>query len=163
MQLQKTDLFYQTVSTWIFALVLGAGGFYSIVKEPTSVREPSEALLAPGRGPASVYKGAAALLETTQAEVIIDCAQKIMSSELRAKRVRFLGRNCGFNATSEVSLVNSSNGFSASFMVHSEQEFTTDYVDVNPGENHFLFSRKNQAGKVIEQSFSISVRSAQAQ
>jgi hypothetical protein len=135
----------------------------SIVKEPTATTESSQALVAPSRGLASVENVVPESKTIGLSDVVIDCSKKTEALEVSSKRVRFLGKNCDLKSQQDVSLVNNSNGFSASFIFNLRESFTTDFVDVKAGENNFIFSAQTNSGKRIEDSFKILVRSSKSQ
>ena len=104
-----------------------------------------------GRAPASV-----AAVRPIVSEVKLSCLKpKSVVCANCAQRVRLLGHACGPAARpwSVENIVNESNRFHATVFPLDNGQFTTDYMDLQPGANHLTVSMKDSRGRTHLKNF----------
>jgi hypothetical protein len=64
----------------------------------------------------------------------LNCKDKSPSQEVSSNYLRIFGSLCGLDSES-VQITNSSNGFQASIFMSENDNFSTDFIDLQEGEN----------------------------
>lgn len=141
---------------------------YSVVKEPEfaiSARDNRPTFKDDQRKPASIQ------MKTGETEVtrrnaiqsksiVLDyeCSSENKTVEVEASLLRLRGTDCLDEKWEDVSVVNHSNGFTGSIIFLNDKKFTTDFIDLNEGENQLSIQAKNEKGQVISQKLTIQRR-----
>jgi hypothetical protein len=149
-QRNKADAQFLLIAGML-VILLGVPTVYSLIKEPTEnssvvVHSASNS----GRRPASYeldmedgfnvsIKKDPNFKEDLQARgpalVEFNCAKKDIQKEVDSGHIRITGSPC--KPTDKLTVLNKSNGFSASVIFTKNQKFTTDFIDLKEGENSF--------------------------
>ena len=141
--------------TGLIVLLIGAPAAYSLVQDSSS----SVIVLENGdRAPASI-RDADELAEKTQGAaksitLNLDC-QETFLREVVGTHVRIKGHVCTKEKVTNVSVVNSSNGFTAAVIFTKGNEFTTDFIDLQDGQNNLIVSALDSRGETISRPLTI--------
>ena len=62
------------------------------------------------------------------------------------------GKGCARSLqTEQLTIINKSNGYTASVFPTNHEDFQTDLIQLNEGQNHILIEYENSSGKKIQQ------------
>lgn len=127
------------------------------ILEPPAFSQVTEVL---GRGPASLPEEFPQIAATEIAtELNLDCSSETETGLSFGSEVRIMGTNCaGPKSKPVVSIVNLSNGFSATVFPLTGTAFTTDFISLNRGENRIEMSHVGTSGKKQTRSFVLQGR-----
>jgi hypothetical protein len=140
---------FLVVSSVIVAL-LGVKTFFSLVEEPMYVekaRKPA-AVTAKVQSPKPVD-----LAEAANQWVNLNFNCKKEDKKEYAVRGAFLqirGKGCGREHQGQISIINKSNGYTASVFSASGEDFQTDLIQLVEGQNDILIQYSNSQGKKFE-------------
>jgi hypothetical protein len=129
--------------------------FIILIFNLLSFRPSPRKSLNSSRTPASVIGESAALGALTVAppeERKLPCLNDGSTFHLSSpsRRLRLAGKVCAKNAeVTESLIVNKTNGFVATVFSLPNREFTTDLIDLNPGENHIHISHRLAGGQRV--------------
>lgn len=153
--------------------MIGAPAVLSVVREPEEAGSRSShqhpvavtkdaAVKALDRQPASLEK-----LEVPRRNVIhsksvvmnYDCKQ-LSDVEVDGTLLRLKGQDstCMNDKWTDISITNHTNGFTAS-VIFLKNGFTTDFIDLNEGENKLEIQAKDDKGQVVSQKITVKRRS----
>ncbi len=151
---------YYLLTTMFLIVLIGAPAVYSMIQEP-----PLAMLKTGGRAPAS-----AAMRIPIEAEVVrrnsikaksvtmdFECNKKTWAKETDGNLVRLKADACMNSQWKQVSVVNKTNGFTAS-VIFVKDGFTTDFIDLSQGENVLAVSGINEKGRKVEHLLTITRR-----
>lgn len=151
--------------TFLLLVLIGAPGVYSIVKVPNEL-EASSSMIA-SRSPASVDVQDDSLTQVrgknsvTALSVTMDFAcQKKNQDEVRyteGSLLRLKSDDCLIEKWKEVSIINRTNGFTAS-LIHFKKGFTTDFIELEEGENLLAFDGIDEKGQKVEMKIKVNKR-----
>ena len=122
--------------------------FFSIVNEPAKpvvirsykkpeVRTPASVITPLESNPASEENVASKLV------LVTDCNQLAESFSGEFNYLRFKGKNCSHPM---VSIKNNTNGFTGALFSYGKNDFTSDLIDLNGGENQIEITYRNAEG-----------------
>ncbi len=143
----KTDSKVLTFLSLFVGLVF-VFSFFSIVNEPAkpvvirSLKKPEE------RSPASVIAPVEnnAIGEVNVASKLVlvtDCNQMTDTFSGEFNYLRFKGKNCSHPM---VSIKNTTNGFTGAIFSFGKNDFSSDLIDLNKGENQIEITYRNTEG-----------------
>jgi hypothetical protein len=153
----------------VLVFVFGAPAFMSIVKGPEAIQPTvlSTNLNTIQNGPAAstirlpasegVELGDSKVQKITIFEY--DCNKpktQNLLNEVSAGYLRLSGKNC--LQSSELEVVNETNGFSAAIIFTNDKKLTTDFIDLQEGENKLLISSKSASGARVTEILRINRR-----
>jgi hypothetical protein len=158
--LQKfsSDTKFLAITSFI-VLALGARTFFSLV-EPEEI--PAAALASKGaaivgtRTPASVSPQTLEVKPKWErfAHHDLNCSKKGPASvvAVNGSMIQIQGRNCikGFK-TSELEIVNQKNGFTAAIFESGKNEYQTDLIQLEQGDNEITIRYRERSGTVVEE------------
>jgi hypothetical protein len=139
--------------TCCLVVLAGVPSVYSIARDPN----PPDAELqgtpaeSRGRGPASIKLNARS--------VVLDyTCDENKSFEVSENLVRLRGSACLGENLRDVSITNISNGFTGSMIFLKNKSFTTDFMEIQEGENKFHIQAVNEKGQTVKQTFTVHRR-----
>lgn len=147
------------VITSFIVVALGARTFFSLV-EPEEI--PAAALATKGQSLSGTRAPAAVGPQTLEvkpkwerfAQHDLNCRKKGPASVLavHGSMVQIQGRNCikGFK-TSELQIVNQKNGFTAAVFESGKNEYQTDLIQLEQGDNEITIRYRERSGTVVEE------------
>ncbi|PIS11327.1 MAG: hypothetical protein COT73_04625 [Bdellovibrio sp. CG10_big_fil_rev_8_21_14_0_10_47_8] len=148
--------------TLLLVAMLGVPALYSTMREPRAKTEVSleEGRLLSARTPASIMTEGAVLpvrnsVKSKPLTLNYSCSDFEEDQEVDANLLRLRGPSC----IQEMSITNQTNGFTASIISLKENGFTTDFIDLSPGENTLEIKGINSEGKVVQQFLKVHSRS----
>lgn len=143
--------------TMFLVVLIGAPAVYSVVKEPQLLLERNlamESAQSEDRKPASVVS---LLIPDSEEKIVktqgitesvtLNLACDSGSEEVKGTHVRFKGNSCASEEVKELSVVNMTNGFTASVIFTKGSAFTTDFIDLKDGENNLEISTVDSKGQ----------------
>ncbi len=152
------------ITSFLVALI-GAPAVYSVVKEPQSLESlaKKQTSTSQDRSPASVKP---IVSESSQKNaiksrsVVLDysCAHEKSSKEVDGTLLRLRGKGCKNSQWKNVSVVNQTNGFTATVVVLKDNQFTTDYIDLQEGDNQIAIKGTDENGKSVNRTFVVKRR-----
>lgn len=131
--------------TLALVLFVGFGSIFNMVQAP----EVRAQVHASSRVPASVssVKALADEIPVSALKTIetLDwsCGDQAKTVSVTAPRVRIVGKAC---APASLSILNETNGLSAT-VIEGEKGYSTDYVELNPGQNQFAVNWTDKKGR----------------
>lgn len=154
----SSDTKFLAITSFI-VLALGARTFFSLV-EPEEIQ--ATALASNGspvigtRAPSSVGPQALDVKPKWErfAQHDLNCSKKgpggILS--VHGSMVQIQGRNCikGFK-TSDLEIVNQNNGFTAAVFESGKNEYQTDLIQLEQGDNEITIRYRERSGTVVEE------------
>ncbi len=149
--------------------ILGGAAIYSLLRQPSKFDTRLATNTSSQRQPSSINpeelipQDQVAPVAGKSISVNLPCEVQSLSPTQGA-HLRLLGQACGkgHKKTTDISIQNLTNGFTAQVIELKEQSYTTDYIDLVEGENQLLIQRKDQAGVVHEQKIQILRQPASA-
>jgi hypothetical protein len=132
------------VITSILIVLLGAPSFLSVIKNPNQ----STFEVVDSRGPASISENDtnAGLSLSSNTTVEIPCNKDLEVLETQAAYLRLKGTNCSDKKPQKISITNRTNGFTAAIIPTGGDTFTTDFIDLQNGENVVAIETLDQDG-----------------
>lgn len=149
------------VVTALFVVALAFPTYQSLVSAPKSNDKKVSVVedTVVDRSPASVNSSAQNLvaLQESAGPVLVDwsCGKPVHDKTTNASQLRLAGDKCA----KETSIVNKTNGFTASVLPLDEKRMTTDFIDLKIGENVIEISDTDAKGKVSVRQFKVTRRS----
>lgn len=164
---QRAKLESQFLSiTGLLVALIGGPAFLSILKEPLAQKVVARTVDS-SRAPASFQSEAAPLFvansneEKTQVTSLstlkLNCEDGLIKKEVDSNFIRLKGELC--QNEQEMSILNRSNGFSASLFLGKNKKFTTDFIDLKEGENLLELTSIKQDGTKVLKSIHVHRRS----
>lgn len=166
---EKTESQFLLI-TGILVTLLGGPAFFSLVREPSP--EIIKVTKQESRSPASIDHGRSRelLSETHQSGVRemnsvvqLHCSENTpqivaekMQPQVQAATLRIAGVGC--RKESNIAIQNKTNGFTAAVIFTQENQFTTDYINLNPGDNELELVSQFKGGKKVTQRLKINRR-----
>lgn len=152
--------------TCFLVVLAGVPSVYSIVRDPNaSVPEVSEEVLSQTgqREPASVKVESE---DFSQGKNRIKARSVVMDYNCDDKKIlqvegtllRLKGNGCLGENLKDVSITNTSNGFTGSMIFLKNKGFTTDFMEIQEGENKFQINGINEKGQSVSQTFTVHGR-----
>lgn len=141
--------------TAVIVVMLGLPTLTSILSEPINKSEVTLVSDYSNRGPASALpssEGEAANSVTMN----MSCGSLPSSYDVVGAHLRIKSTGCKDLDISKLSIVNKSNGFTASIFPTKDNQFTTDYMDLTEGENAIEVTLRELSG--IEKTHSIKIQ-----
>lgn len=147
------------VITSFIVLALGARTFFSLV-EPEEI--PASALASKGspvigtRSPAAVGPQSLEVKPKWErfAHHDLNCNKKGPAGilDVHGSMVQIQGRNCikGFK-TSDIEIINQKNGFTAAIFESGKNEYQTDLIQLEQGDNEITIRYRERSGTVVEE------------
>lgn len=145
-------------------ILVGAPAVYSMIQEPAGIRHEN---VFPGRAPASVSNSKHAVkpasrnaIKAKAVTLDFDCkkkSKKDLEPETDGNLLRLKSDFCLNDKWKNVSIVNETNGFTAT-VIFIKQGFTTDFIELNEGENKVAISGVDEKGQAIQHLFKINRR-----
>lgn len=154
---EEVDSRFLTITALLLAL-LGAPAFFSLVQDPAS---QMATVVSPGveRNPASLSEdGIEGLHLSKNATLEVPCDNLPQVQEIQANFLRLKGTACAGSKLDEISVVNQSNGFTASVIFTADTKYTTDFIDLKDGENKLQIETIDKDGSKITRSFIVNKR-----
>lgn len=154
----SSDTKFLAITSFI-VLALGARTFFSLV-EPEEI--PAAALASQGgpvigtRTPASVGPQAHDVKPKWErfAHHDLNCNKKgpVGVLAVNGNMVQIQGRNCikGFKA-SDIEIINQQNGYTASIFESGKDEYQTDLIQLEQGDNEITIRYRERSGTVVEE------------
>lgn len=136
------------VFTLFLVVLVGAPAVYSVVKDPQAAVERYEEASS-DRAPASETKAiveAPAKTKGVTESVTLNLECNVSEKSVQGTHLRVTGDSCVKNTIKEVTVVNISNGFTASVIFTKGNAFTTDFIDLKDGENNLQISTVDSKG-----------------
>lgn len=151
-----TDTHFIVITLVLVALLAGRT-FFSLVDDDKG--EEGEIAMTSGasgdRSPASVPAATPALAQLTQWD--LSCKKKDKPHMVvKGSFVQFQGKNCLKNFKADrLEIVNKSNGYTASVFTSGTEEYKTDLIQLNQGENSITIRYIESSGKRYEENVKI--------
>lgn len=140
------------ITTILIVIALGVMDIVSFLTEPVHHEDKVSVVL--GRGPANVVDEVVTELPK-RVTADFNCAQDYQNIEVDGSRIRLKSNSCENFRTSDLTITNKSNGYTASIFQMKNNEFTTDFIDLKYGENQVEVKMKDAAG--YEKTHSLTV------
>jgi len=151
-----TDTHFIIITLVLVALLAGRT-FFSLVDEDKG-EEGEVAMASSGgadRSPASLPAVAPALAQLTQWDLSCKKKEKPRMT-VKGSFVQFQGKNCLKNFQADrLEIINKSNGYTASVFTSGNEEYKTDLIQLNPGENSITIRYIESSGKRYEEDVKI--------
>jgi hypothetical protein len=125
----------------------GVGG---ATRDPASMKSPGDKSNKKNSDPDSA-NGAAA--KPSSVSKSVGCDQNVDLGSIDVAHIRLKAAPCG--AQSEITVANTTNGFTAETVPLKAGEITTDFMDLTEGDNHIEISRFDSAGLKTVQSINV--------
>ena len=134
------------IITSILIVLLGMPSFLSIVKNPNQAN--FESVLDSTRNPASLAddESNSGLDLSSNTTVEIPCEKDMKAMEVQAAYLRLKGTSCDNKNIKKISVTNRTNGFTAAVIPIGSDSFTTDFIDLQNGENVLAIETLDQDG-----------------
>jgi hypothetical protein len=153
------------MTVFLVALV-GAPAVYSVVREPQELTaEAATENLNPDadsaqRSPASIESNSQGRSAIKSKSVVLDytCKGKSKTFEVDGTLMRLKGKGCLNENWKDLTVVNQTNGFTASVIFLKSNDFTTDFIDLKEGDNHLSIQGTDETGKAVTQKFVVKRR-----
>lgn len=132
---------------------INAGAFRDYYREAVG-----EDISLPKRGPAAIEPQKIQTVQNYKDTMIeINCGRKL-AQEMRINSpwAQIKGRYCKPSKGKVVEIRNESNGFTASLFELGENQYKTDLIQLNAGQNEIRIRSQNAKGEFEEQTFFIS-------
>lgn len=149
--------------TIILVALIGAPAVYSVVKDPTQMKN-SQKQLSPAssqRQPASVERSENLVRNSIKSKsVVLDypCNTDKPVLEVDGSLLRLKGGSCISEKWQNVSVMNQANGFTGSVIFLKDDQFTTDFIDLQEGDNQIQFQATDENGKAITRTLTVKSR-----
>jgi len=151
------------ITSFLIALI-GAPAVYSVVREPDLIatsREGQSPTVDAQRSPASIQEKASDFEGTRRnaiksKSVVLEYKCLDEKLEVDGSLVRLKGSSCLDEKWQDISIVNHSNGFTASVIFLKNKSFTTDFIDLNEGENKLSIQAKDEKGQAVQKSLIVT-------
>jgi len=151
---------YYLLTTMFLIVLIGAPAVYSMIQEPqvaivkTGGRAPASAAM---RIPIETEVVRRNSIKAKSVTMEFDCNKKAWVKETDGNLVRLKTEACMNEQWKQVSVVNKTNGFTAS-VIFVKDGFTTDFIDLSQGENVLAVSGINEKGRKVEHLLTITRR-----
>ena len=120
-------------------LVLGTLNLTLTLRRPMTDTKVEASPISHSNASISSTSSIAPVIET-MADLRVDCLPKqSLSIADSIKRIRLYFKDCGqknLTSNSNFELLNSTNGYTGALSLLQNQTWTTDYIDLNKGDNH---------------------------
>jgi len=144
--------------TLVLVLLLGARTFMSLTEEEDfktdaaiAAGPSTNSLRAPASLPTVSDKPRSALEQFTQFDLL--CAKKSAHTvSVQGNFVQFHGKSCDHGlALAEVEIINKSNGYTGSIFPKGDDQYQTDLIQLQNGENEITIRYHELSGKQVEE------------
>ncbi len=151
--------------TAVLLFLVGAPAIYTVVREPRTLKESHNAESSESAPPAK--RQVASVVESKENQkliksksVILDynCQSSGSVFEVDGTLLRLRGSSCQFEHLKEASVVNESNGFTGTVIFLKKDTFTTDFIDLQEGENQLVLQAVNEKGQPVVRKFTVQRR-----
>ena len=143
--------------------LIGAPAVYSVVKDPTQTKSArkSSASKASARQPANIEKASETGRNRIQSKsVVIDfpCKDQGKVHDVDGTLLRLRGGSCISDKWEKVAVVNQANGFTGSVIFLKDNKFTTDFIDLQEGENKLEIQGVDEKGQTVSRTLTVNRR-----
>ena len=149
--------------TLILLILVGGPAVYSVVNEPT-IKLNLTATDSKIRQPASVKQEIPAqdnnrrnVIKAKSVTIEVGCDNREQAQETDGTLLR-LKSDCWKSGDTGLSITNKSNGFTAAVIETQAHTFTTDYIDLQEGENRLEIKGINKQGQAIQKVMTVHRR-----
>ena len=146
--------------TAVIVLMLGFPTLSSLVSEPIGKSEVTVVSEASSRGPASASVDP--LTKPSSVTVEVDCGSMPQNLVVEGSHLRLKSSHCRDLDVIGLSVVNKSNGFTASIFPTKDNQFTTDFMDLAEGNNSFELKLRDSSGQEKTHEIKIQKRAPAA-
>lgn len=129
--------------TLALVLIVGTGTLINLIQVPEVAIAESKAARVPASVPSSITTEAPRPLLKSLETLDWSCGEQGKVVHVTSPRLRVVGKPCGAN---ELSIQNETNGLIAT-VIEGEKGFSTDYLELNVGENRFAVNWTDNKGR----------------
>jgi hypothetical protein len=144
--------------TGALVLVLGISGILSLLREPEAqAMVPAKKIETRTPASANAKTESPSLVESSNISATsllrFDCERNQLKEDVSASYVRLAGTPCG--KAEDLEVVNKTNGFSAAVIFTPGGKFTTDFIDLQDGENQLEVTETQSNGTKVSRLFQV--------
>lgn len=157
------------IATILLVGLIGTPAVYSVVKDPTAGKSRQAKIgtvVAPaGRQPANSEKSdSPSRTETRSKSVVLDypCQNRGKTLEVDGTLLRLKGGSCISKKWQNLLVVNQANGFTGSVIFLKDSRFTTDFIDLQEGDNQIRIQGQDEKGRFVSQVLTVKRRTPAA-
>lgn len=154
--------------TFILVLLIGAPAVHSIVEEPVFAVKRTETALGikvSSRAPANAPTALAIVrpehpnaIKSKSVVLDYDCKNENPTEEVEGNLLRLQGTSCIDESWKNITITNHANGFTASVIFLRDKKFTTDFINLQEGDNNLTIQATDSTGKAINQKLTVKRR-----
>lgn len=134
------------ILTLILVIFMAVPTYYTIANEPMPLSNPARSIAAIREVEVDAEKVTMTMLHD------FACATpKTKSLSVQGGFVQLSGKLCKSRAPGDVTIVNKQNGFTASVFEKGQDQYQTDFIQLQSGTNEIHIRYSNSKGKIIEE------------
>ncbi len=149
--------------TFVFALALLGFSSKGILEPLEAGHSPSGNRRPAGTATGPQSAGGAAETDAGSGQLATldwNCAESKETPKLKGTHVRLKSKYCDKTESPSVKIINQKNGYTAAVFL-AAKGFSTDFIDLDDGENQLLIEWKNPKGQKVQREFKVFREPAQ--